>query len=58
MYKYDEDSVKKGREVPVKQNDHAMDAMRYLVMGLWRYLKHLLPDLDDGKDDGMEGEDD
>lgn len=58
MYKYDEDSVKKGKEVPVKQNDHAMDAMRYLVMGLWRYLKHLLPNLDDGKDDGMEGEDD
>lgn len=56
LYKYDEDSVEKGKEVPVKVNDHAMDAMRYLVMGMWRYLKHMLPQLEDGKDSEEESE--
>ena len=43
LYEYDKDSIEKGREVPVKQDDHAMDAIRYLVMGMWSKVKHYLP---------------
>lgn len=43
MYMYDKNSIEKGREVPVKIEDHCMDAGRYLVMGLWSKLKYFLP---------------
>lgn len=43
LYEYDKKSIEAGKEVPVKQNDHCMDAMRYVVMGMWRYLKYFLP---------------
>lgn len=33
-YEYDEDKLLKGEEVPVKEKDHALDALRYLVMRL------------------------
>lgn len=46
LYKYDDKSIEKGKEVPVKDNDHCADAMRYLCMGMWKYLKHLLPNLE------------
>lgn len=46
MYKYDEDLLDKGKEVPVKQNDHCSDAERYTIMGLWRFLKNMLPILE------------
>lgn len=43
IYEYDKDSIEKGREVPVKTDDHGMDAIRYLVMGMWSKVKHYLP---------------
>lgn len=43
MYKYNKDLLDKGKEEVIKQNDHCMDAMRYYVMGMWNYLKFLLP---------------
>lgn len=42
-YEYDAKSIEQGKEVPVKVNDHCMDAMRYAVMGMWKYLKYFLP---------------
>lgn len=47
LYKWDEDLLDKGKEVPVKEHDHCQDATRYSVMGLWKYLKQLLPMLGD-----------
>ena len=43
LYEYDKGLLDKGKEVPVKVKDHAMDALRYLVMGLWSKLKYFLP---------------
>ena len=43
LYEYDKKSIERGQEKPVKENDHCMDAIRYLVMGLWSKLKHYLP---------------
>lgn len=43
VYEYDQDSIEKGREEPVKINDHCMDAIRYMVMGMWTKIKHWLP---------------
>ncbi len=43
IYEYDKDSIEKGKEEPVKINDHCMDAIRYLVMGMWTKIKHWLP---------------
>ena len=40
---YQQTSIDKGREVPVKKDGHAMDAIRYLVMGMWSKLKNHLP---------------
>lgn len=42
-YEYDKKSIEKGKEVPVKIDDHCMDAIRYLVMGFWSKLKPYLP---------------
>ena len=42
-YEYDKKSREKGKEVPVKESDHCMDAIRYVVMGVWKRLKHWLP---------------
>lgn len=44
LYEYDKDSIDKGKEIPVKENDHCMDAIRYMTMGAWRYIKYWLPD--------------
>lgn len=46
-YEYDKDSLEKGKEVPIKVNDHCQDAKRYLVMGIWHLIKRLLPMLGD-----------
>ena len=43
LYMYDKNSVEKGKEVPVKKEDHCMDAMRYGIMGLWSKVKYFLP---------------
>ena len=50
-YEYDKDSIEKGKEEPVKLDDHCMDAIRYVVMGLWSKIKRWLPvpDDDEGK---------
>ena len=45
MYSYDPDSIEKGLEKPIKDNDHCQDATRYAVMGLWQYIRQLLPQL-------------
>lgn len=43
MYKYNKDLLDKGKEEVVKTNDHGCDALRYYIMGMWRYLRLLLP---------------
>lgn len=43
LYEYDKKSIEKGKEVPVKVNDHGCDALRYVVMGMWGKLKYFLP---------------
>ena len=42
-YEYDKKSIERGAEVPVKKDDHCMDAIRYAVMGMWSRLKTYLP---------------
>lgn len=54
LYEYDKKSIERGLEKPVKLSDHCMDAIRYLVMGLWSKLKHFLP-MQDKEDEEPEG---
>lgn len=42
-YEYDKDSIEKGEEKPVKIGDHCMDAIRYMVNGVWTKAKYWLP---------------
>ncbi len=49
-YEYDKKSIENGKEVPVKMDDHCMDALRYLVMGLWKKIKYFLPVTERGED--------
>lgn len=49
LYQYDEKSIKRGVEVPVKENDHCCDGSRYLCMGMWNLIKYMLPLLDNMK---------
>jgi phage terminase large subunit len=51
LYEYDRKSIEKGREIPVKTHDHAMDAIRYLVMGMWGKMKRFLPVQDEEEDE-------
>lgn len=51
-YEYDKKSIERGKEVPVKENDHCMDAIRYAVMGAWKRLKYWLPC--DAQEEGYE----
>ena len=44
LYSYDKKSIEQGKEIPIKINDHCMDAMRYAVMGAWNKLRYFLPD--------------
>jgi PBSX family phage terminase large subunit len=48
-YEYDRKSIEKGKEVPIKVDDHCVDALRYAVMGAWRKIRRWLPD--DGVED-------
>ena len=50
MYEYNKDKLDAGVEEPVKENDHCSDAERYLVMGVWKYLRLILPHLIGEKD--------
>jgi len=53
LYEYNADLLEKGKEEPVKINDHCQDATRYLIMGIWKYIRQMLPMLkvgDDGND--------
>ena len=50
-YEYDTDLLDKGKEVPIKQNDHCEDALRYLIMGIWKLIKQLLPMIGDDEKD-------
>lgn len=43
LYEYDKKSIEKGKEVPVKENDHCLDALRYCLMGAWNKIKRWLP---------------
>lgn len=43
LYEYDEKTIERGSEKPVKTEDHCMDAIRYLVMGMWSKIKPYLP---------------
>ena len=42
-YEYDKKLLDKGKEVPVKERDHCLDATRYLAMGFWNQIKRFLP---------------
>lgn len=42
-YGYDKKSIEAGKEVPVKQDDHSMDALRYMIMGIWVKIRKFLP---------------
>ena len=50
MYEYDKDKLDKGKEEPIKENDHSSDAERYLVMGVWKYLRQILSNIIGDKD--------
>ena len=43
LYQYNTDGIKKGVEIPVKENDHALDGTRYLCVGMWNRIKFMLP---------------
>ena len=45
LYEWDMKSVERGKEQPIKDHDHAQDALRYYVMAVWRYMQKLLPTL-------------
>lgn len=47
IYSYNKDMLDKGKEVPVKENDHCSDAERYYSMGIWHYIRQLLPNISD-----------
>lgn len=47
LYMWDEKSIERGEERPLKQNDHCMDAERYYIMAIWQYIVRLLPILTD-----------
>ena len=51
VYAYDPKSIEKGKEEPVKIDDHCADSLRYLVQGVWTKIKHWLPV---GEDDEKE----
>ncbi len=54
IYEYDKKSIEHGKEIPVKINDHCMDAIRYVVMGMWSRIKRFLP-LAERKDPDYKG---
>ncbi len=51
LYQYDPKSIEKGKEEPVKVSDHAEDALRYLLVGMWRQIVYMLPVSERGDED-------
>lgn len=43
LYQYDPKSIERGKEEPLKVSDHALDAFRYLLVGMWRQVNYMLP---------------
>lgn len=43
LYQYDPKSIENGKEEVLKENDHACDALRYLISGMWGMIAFLLP---------------
>ena len=43
LYSYDKRSIERGREEPIKENDHGVDSLRYGIMGMWKQIRHFLP---------------
>lgn len=43
LYRYNEKTIEKGKEEPLKVNDHCEDGTRYLVSGMWSRIKQFLP---------------
>ena len=43
VYAYDPKSIEKGKEEPIKIEDHCCDGLRYLIFGVWTKIKHWLP---------------
>lgn len=50
MYEYDKDKLDRGKEEPIKENDHCSDAERYTIMGIWQYIRQILPNIIGDKD--------
>ena len=51
IYQYDPKSIEKGKEEPLKVNDHAEDALRYLIVGMWKQIFYMLPMAERGDED-------
>lgn len=47
-YKWNKNLLDKGKEEVIKANDHGCDALRYYIMGMWQYLRFLLPTTERG----------
>ncbi|MXP77244.1 PBSX family phage terminase large subunit [Lachnospiraceae bacterium WCA-9-b2] len=43
IYQYEPKSIEKGKEEPLKVSDHAEDALRYLLVGMWKQIFYMLP---------------
>jgi len=43
LYSFEKKSIERGKEVPLKLNDHCLDCLRYLVMGFWKQIRRFLP---------------
>lgn len=52
VYSYNKDMLDKGKEVPIKENDHCSDAVRYFVMEIWHYIRQMLPNINDKSTEG------
>lgn len=42
LYSYDPKSIERGEEKPIKDNDHDMDGIRYLVMEQYKHMKQII----------------
>lgn len=47
LYSYDPKSIERGEEKPIKDNDHDMDGIRYLVMEQWQSMNNIIRTLEE-----------